>query len=195
MARPVEFDLEHVLDRALGAFWIMGYEGCSFQYLTTETGMSRQSIYNAFGDKDGVFQAAVTHYKGKVATQLQPLNTPTAEIADIRAFITASLEAQESIGPGACFLVVTAFGPKAREPQIQRAIEEGAALVRAGFENALIVSHAHLGARTPKEFAAYLYCVMNGLSALLQTGGQPEQADAALDHVFQTLSQNQGDQP
>lgn len=193
MARPVEFDLEHVLDRALGAFWNLGYEGCSFQNLTTETGLSRQSIYNAFGDKDGIFQAAITHYKNKVAAQLLPLNAPRAEIADICAFITTSLEAQESIGPGACFLVVTAFGPKAREPKIQSAIEEGAALVRAGFENALVVSHAHLGDRTPKEVAAYLYCVMNGLSALLQTGGQPAQADAVLDHVFQSISPHQGD--
>ncbi|MEL6641706.1 MAG: TetR/AcrR family transcriptional regulator, partial [Pseudomonadota bacterium] len=156
-------------------------------------GMSRQSIYNAFGDKDGVFQAAVTHYKDKVATHLQTLNAPTAEIQDIRAFITTSLEAQEGIGPGACFLVITAFGPKASEPKIKSAIEEGAALVRAGFENALIVSRAHLGGRTPKEFAAYLYCVMNGLSALLQTGGQSAQADAALDLVFKSISPHQGD--
>lgn len=188
MARPVEFDLEHVLNRALGVFWNLGYAGCSFQDLTTETGMSRQSIYNAFGDKDGIFQAAVSHYIDKVAAQLQPLNAPTAEIEDIRTFITASLKAQESNGPGACFLVITAFGPKVREPQIQSAIEEGAALVRSAFEKALRNSQAHLDGRTHKDFAAYLYCVMNGLSALLQTGGQPAQATAALDHVFHSIN-------
>ena len=193
MARPVEFDLEHVLNRALAAFWNLGYAGCSFQDLTTETGMSRQSIYNAFGDKDGVFQAVVSHYKDKVTSQLQPLNAPTAEIEDIRTFVTASLKSQESIGPGACFLVITAFGPKSREPQIRSAIEEGASLVRSAFENALRTSQAQLDGRSPKDFAAYLYCVMNGLSALLQTGGQLAQADAALDHVFQSIDPHQGD--
>jgi TetR/AcrR family transcriptional repressor of nem operon len=193
MARPVEFDLEHVLNRALGTFWNLGYAGCSFQDLTTETGMSRQSIYNAFGDKDGIFQAAVSHYTDKVAAQLEPLNAPTAEIEDIRTFITASLKAQESNGPGACFLVITAFGPKAREPQIQSAIEEGATLVRTAFENALRISQAHLDGHEPKDFAGYLYCVMNGLSALLQTGGHPAQADATLDFVFHSINSHQGD--
>ncbi|MEP1768551.1 MAG: TetR/AcrR family transcriptional regulator [Sulfitobacter sp.] len=193
MARPIEFDHDHVLDQALSAFWNLGYAGCSFQDLTTKTGMSRQSIYNAFGDKDGFFQATVAHYKEKVAAQLRPLNAPTAEVEDIRAFITESLKAQESIGTGACFLVITAFGPKAREPQIQSAIEEGAALVRTGFENALIVSQADIKDQTPQDFAAYLYCLMNGLSALLQTGGHPAQAQTALDQIFQPITPNKGD--
>lgn len=187
MARPVEFDLEHVLNQALGVFWRLGYAGCSFQDLTTETGMSRQSIYNAFGDKDGVFRAAVAHYKDKVSAQLQPLNAPTARVDDIRTFIAESLKAQQRNGPGACFLVITAFGPKACEPQIQSAIEEGATLVRVAFENALRTSGTHLDGRVPRDLAAYLYCVMNGLSALLQTGGQPAQVDAALQHVFQSI--------
>jgi len=193
MARPIEFDMEHVLNQALGAFWNLGYAGCSFQSLTTETGMSRQSIYNAFGDKDGIFQAAVSHYKEKVSAELQPLNAPTAQVGDIRTFITTSLKAQERHGPGACFLVITAFGPKAQEPQIQGAIEEGAHLVRSAFENALGISKAHLDGRAPKDVAAYLYCVMNGLSALLQTGGETAQADAALDHVFQSINPHERD--
>ncbi len=190
MARPIEYDLEHVLDRSLNAFWNLGYAACSFQELTVETGLSRQSIYNAFGDKDGLFQAAVSHYKDKVAQQLQPLSEPTADIEDIRMFMKNSLEAQGKIGPGACFLVITAFGPKANEPKIQAAIEEGAALVRTAFENVLrhkASSSLRSGDHPPEDTAAYLYCVMNGLSALRQTGGQTEQVDTTLDHVFHSI--------
>lgn len=191
MARPIEYEPEHVLDRALSAFWRLGYSACSFQVLIKETGMSRQGIYNTFGDKDALFDAAIAHYKSKLVQQLQPLNHPSAGVGDIRSFITASLQVQRSMGPGACFLVITAFAPKAEDPKVRVALEDGAELVRAAFER--VLSHAassrdDIGGYSPKTEAAHLYCIMNGVSALLQTGGSQTQADAVLDGAFRSLN-------
>jgi TetR/AcrR family transcriptional repressor of nem operon len=62
MARVKEFDVDRVLDRAADAFWRLGYEATSIQDLEDATGLGRGSLYNAFGDKEGLFLAALDRY-------------------------------------------------------------------------------------------------------------------------------------
>jgi len=59
MARPREFDLETVLFKAMRVFVRKGYEGTSISELAREMGMCRSSVYNAFGDKRGVYLEAI----------------------------------------------------------------------------------------------------------------------------------------
>ncbi len=45
MARPVEYDLEKVLDNAMEIFWQKGYEGVSMAELVLHTGLNRRTMY------------------------------------------------------------------------------------------------------------------------------------------------------
>ncbi len=63
MARPREFDREQVLDQAIEVFWQHGYEGTSIQHLVDRMGIHRGSLYCAFGDKHGLFLAALDRYE------------------------------------------------------------------------------------------------------------------------------------
>jgi TetR/AcrR family transcriptional repressor of nem operon len=54
MARPLEFDREEAIHKAMQLFLRQGYEGTSIEDLTTALGISRASLYNAFGDKHGL---------------------------------------------------------------------------------------------------------------------------------------------
>jgi TetR/AcrR family transcriptional repressor of nem operon len=65
MARVKEFDVDLVLDRAADAFWRLGYDATSIQDLEDATGLGRGSLYNAFGDKEGLFLAALDRYSTK----------------------------------------------------------------------------------------------------------------------------------
>ena len=56
------FDRDEVLDQAAQAFWRKGYEATSIQDLETATGLGRGSLYNAFGDKQGLFLAVLNRY-------------------------------------------------------------------------------------------------------------------------------------
>ena len=63
MARPREFDRAQVLDQAIEVFWQRGYEATSIQDLVDRMGIHRGSLYCAFGDKHGLFLAALDRYE------------------------------------------------------------------------------------------------------------------------------------
>jgi len=63
MARPRAFDESDVIEAAMLAFWRVGYGATSISTLEKATGLSRVSIYNAFGDKEGLFLRALEHYR------------------------------------------------------------------------------------------------------------------------------------
>lgn len=62
MARPREFDESIVLDAAVECFWGCGYEATSVKDLEARTGISAASLYNAYGDKRGLFRTALDRY-------------------------------------------------------------------------------------------------------------------------------------
>lgn len=62
MARPREFDEDVVLEKALHAFWLHGYEGTSLHDLIAACGLNKSSLYKAFGSKEGLFLKVVDLY-------------------------------------------------------------------------------------------------------------------------------------
>ena len=62
MPKDKLFDENVVLQKATGLFWNKGYNGTSMDELTKATGLSRSSIYNAFGDKHALFMRCLDYY-------------------------------------------------------------------------------------------------------------------------------------
>src|SRR5215467_12563628 len=62
MARPREFDEAAVLDAAIERFWLRGYEATSVRDLADEMIIAGASLYNAFGDKRGLYARALNRY-------------------------------------------------------------------------------------------------------------------------------------
>lgn len=67
MARTREFDTEAAVSRAMELFWTRGYEATSVRDLTGHLGIGQGSLYAAFGDKDGLYRAALEHYRTTLA--------------------------------------------------------------------------------------------------------------------------------
>ncbi|MCB0164063.1 MAG: TetR/AcrR family transcriptional regulator [Anaerolineae bacterium] len=85
MARPREFDENDVLDKAMHLFWQKGYEATSIQELLTAMGISRGSLYDAFGDKHALFLAVLERYRQRSHIRfLQTLSQP----GSVKAAIT-----------------------------------------------------------------------------------------------------------
>ncbi|WP_405105558.1 TetR/AcrR family transcriptional regulator [Paenibacillus sp. FSL K6-1217] len=71
MARPREFDEDKALDAALHVFWEKGFEAASLSDLTARMGIQRPSLYSTFGDKKGLFEAALRKYTGSHAAYVR----------------------------------------------------------------------------------------------------------------------------
>lgn len=71
MARQREFDEDKALDAAMQLFWEKGFEATSLSDLTSRMGIQRPSIYSTFGDKKGLFEAALRKYTSSHAAYVR----------------------------------------------------------------------------------------------------------------------------
>lgn len=77
--RPREFDTEEALAAALRVFWEKGYESASLTDLTDAMGITRPSLYAAFGNKEALFKRALDLYETEKLAYVQgALEAPTA---------------------------------------------------------------------------------------------------------------------
>jgi AcrR family transcriptional regulator len=80
MARHKEFDRDTALHAAIGMFSEHGYEGTSTDDLLTAMKISRQSMYDTFGDKRCLYLEALKRYNadsiGKIVTDLRREGRP-----------------------------------------------------------------------------------------------------------------------
>jgi AcrR family transcriptional regulator len=61
--RPREFDIDEALAAALRVFWARGYDGASLNDLTEAMGITRPSLYAAFGNKETLFCKSLDLYE------------------------------------------------------------------------------------------------------------------------------------
>ena len=87
MARRRSFRPEAVVVSAQDVFWERGYQGTGITSLEQATGLRRSSIYHAFGNKEQLFQLALSHYEDTfLADLLGPLEAPEARPSEIERF-------------------------------------------------------------------------------------------------------------
>ena len=60
--RPLTFDRNQALRKAVELFWERGYEGTSLKDLSEAMGIASASIYAAFGSKEELFREAMHLY-------------------------------------------------------------------------------------------------------------------------------------
>jgi AcrR family transcriptional regulator len=88
MARPKEFDVDSAVEAAVEVFREHGFEGTSAQMLVDAMGIGRQSLYDTFGDKWGIYCAAVKHYsQNEVRAHANLLASCERAIDGIRAML------------------------------------------------------------------------------------------------------------
>jgi TetR/AcrR family transcriptional repressor of nem operon len=79
MARKRSFDEAAVLRSARDVFWRRGYEATSLERLQAAMGLSRSSLYEAFGSKRELFARVLAGYLADVIDpRLAPLERPDA---------------------------------------------------------------------------------------------------------------------
>lgn len=127
MGRTQAFDTDVAIRAARTVFWEHGYEDASLPDLERATGLSRSSIYHAFGSKRGLFDAAIKSYLAEIIEpRLRPLNAPTVApeaVTDYFTGLRAALARRDSLSAGnGCLLLNAAGAPIANESAVSDAI-------------------------------------------------------------------------
>ena len=164
--RPREFDVDTALAAALRVFWTLGYEGASMTDLTDAMGITRPSLYAAFGNKEELFRKALDLYeRDKLAYVGAALEASTARgVAE--HLLQGAIDLQTGSDPKGCLGVIssTACGTEAesiRQEVLARRASSDAAL-RARFERAKAEGDfpEHIA---PEALQNYLSAVLQGL--------------------------------
>ncbi|MFJ9425841.1 TetR/AcrR family transcriptional regulator [Streptomyces sp. NPDC101249] len=174
VGRPRGFDADEALERAVHVFWEQGYEGASLTDLTSAMGITRTSMYAAFGNKEELFRKALERYsEGPAAYVGRALREPTAQRV-ATAFLDGSVRATTRPGcPAGCLgvqgsLAAGESGHAARDALVAWR-DEGVARLGERFERA--VDEGDLPSGTdPLLLARYLMTVANGI-AVQAVGG------------------------
>jgi TetR/AcrR family transcriptional regulator, transcriptional repressor for nem operon len=107
MARPREFDEGEVLDAIVSTFWSRGFESTSIQDIVEATGLSRASLYGAFGDKEKLFERAIGRYvekQGEMVAKAKAGTSPLGALENI--FVSWVNNASGKNSPRGCFLLL-----------------------------------------------------------------------------------------
>ena len=140
VARPKEFERDVVVDRAMQVFWSRGYEATSIQHLVDRMGIQRGSLYDTFGDKRGLFFAAIDRYNRVVTAKLlAALEEPGSGKDAIRQFFR--LKAELSVEPGrprGCLVTNSAAELCSRDRGTSTKVGAVLARIEAAFHRAVL---------------------------------------------------------
>lgn len=105
MARPREFDMDAVLERATQVFWARGFEHASLDELCEATGLARSSLYAAFGAKRDLYLSALARYEEGSAARIAAALEGRPVLEGVKAFLDALIDSIVA-GPGrrGCFI-------------------------------------------------------------------------------------------
>ena len=110
VGRPAKFDRDEALLKATEVFWRHGYDGASIAMLTAAMGINPPSLYAAFGNKEGLYRAALASYGAREgACPVMALETDRPARAAMADFMIGSARRFAAPGrPHGCFAVLSA---------------------------------------------------------------------------------------
>lgn len=172
--RPRTFDVEEALDRALQVFWRNGYEGASLDELTGAMGISRPSLYAAFGDKQALFRKALDRYAdGPSSFAREALKEPTARGVVERLLLGAvKMQADPNTPPG-CLMVHGALACGEGTDSIRQELNSRRAADEAALRRRLVRAKAEGDLSpdaNPADLARYVVTIVRGM-AVQAAGG------------------------
>jgi AcrR family transcriptional regulator len=110
--------------KALFVFWFKGYESASLTDIEEATGVARMSLYNVFGNKEGLFSAALQRYIESTKKLFEKyLENNDLESLERLVEAYASSEKLGKAAPWGCLMLNTIMANEGVSPESHRMIE------------------------------------------------------------------------
>ncbi|MFE6736806.1 TetR/AcrR family transcriptional regulator [Microbacterium sp. NPDC057650] len=181
--RPLTFDPDVALQRALEVFWERGYEGTSLSELTRAMGIASASIYSYFGSKESLFRQVMERYG---ATSGAPPRAALDQHPLARDAIHAMLRATvdqitRSDAPHYCMLILAAPTGAIENEPIREFLAENRrsqfTAIKRRLERGLDEGEFIAGAIDPEAVARYYATIVQGLSIQARDGATREELE------------------
>lgn len=191
MGRQRTWDEPELLRVAGAIFRRKGFTRTTVRDIEEATSLHPGSLYKAYGNKDGLFAAAVAAYNEQVVSERirVHLNDTEPPLEGIRSFLTSTVDTAEKPNLG-CLLTSSATDAHELEEPCRRGVVAGLELVEQGFLAALQRAHAAgdiAASVAPDDLAAQLLVLNQGLLVLVKVGMPPGKLALVIDNALGAL--------
>lgn len=178
MARHKEFDRDTALQAAIGVFSEHGYEGTSTDDLLTAMKISRQSMYDTFGDKRSLYLEALKRYNAdSIAKIVADLSREGRPIEALESMLVA-FASRPAAEARRCCLGVSAICEFGRTDAEVAALTDSAGhTLHAAIETLLVEARkaGELGGDIDTSDAIhFLGAALSGMKVSARSGAPPE---------------------
>ena len=192
--RPLAFNQDVALDKALNVFWSRGYEGASMAELTEALGINKPSIYAAFGNKEALFRKALARYTtGSAAFVGEAMKEPTARQAVEKLLMRAVDFFCDKSTPNGCMIVQGALtcGQSASAIQQELIVYRGhfEATLNKRFDLAKTQGDLPQHVNT-KQLGKYIATIHQGMSVQATSGATREDLLAIVEMALKNWPTN-----
>ncbi|RWN14606.1 MAG: TetR/AcrR family transcriptional regulator [Mesorhizobium sp.] len=185
MGRPREFDTEKALVQAMRLFWRQGYEGTSLTDLTEELGITRPSLYAAFGNKEELFLKVLDRYDRETSHFIQnALDAPTARALAAGLIYGACAFHSDTRNPPGCLMVHGALIGSDDSASARKETN----LRRGQLRNQIAkrLERAQIDGDVGKDtdtgaLSGYLVAILRGIAVEAASGAQPDELHRIAD--------------
>lgn len=135
--RPRSFDEVGVLEKSMSAFWQHGFSATNYDVLEQATGLKRQSIVYAFGDKRALFLKSLSHYYAtRVSDVVSILKREGSALGSVRCVFDNWLETAKDETKRGCLIVNTSGQFGTSDEEVANIVNRAVDALRKAFTEA-----------------------------------------------------------
>jgi len=186
--RPRTFDIDYALDRAVEVFWKHGFQDASMHELTAAMGLSKPSLYAAFGDKEALYLKTLERY---VQLLMERHGAALHDEGDGRRAVEGFLRSLarmlvDPALPGGCFIINGTADcggttiPASVELALRAALQGSEMMVLERLRRARRDGELP-EALVPEALAAMFGSIIAGLAVLAKSGASEAKLNTVID--------------
>lgn len=177
--RPLSFDRDSALEKAMLLFWKYGYEATSISDLTQAMGITAPSLYAAFGDKRHLFMETIKRYIDSKGCRVKEIlaSAPTAKIALELYLHENAFRLTQPALPHGCMIVTAATNCSEESACVQEELVQRRSDVKAVIKARLQrgIDEGDVAASTDTDKLANFYStIVNGMTIQARDGASTE---------------------
>ncbi len=191
MPRAKEFDEAEVLDQALELFRARGFKHTSFSDLVDELGVSRQSLYDTYGDKQTLYQTALRRYLDRAIDGIRrKLDDPAPVRQVFTEFFDRMIDGNCAHGSPGCLMVNSMVELSPHDADTRALAATHAREIEGLFASRLSAAQRKgeiAKSKDPIALARFLYHTILGLSVASRALGERDSLKLSAHLALQVL--------